>query len=104
MNKGFTLVRKTENDETIVHQGTASPREAAAVLAVVVGIAIIERLLPLDPYSDVLGVAGRVTGGVEDHRVVGVQVGNCVEGVRGHVDVDLLGARFDDLTSTVDRC
>lgn len=93
MNKGFTLVCKTENDETVVHQGAPSPRDAATVLEVVVGKTIIERLLPLDCYSDVLSVAGRVTGGVEDHRGVGIQVGHCVESVgRDNFDVDLLGA------------
>lgn len=93
MNKSFTLVCKTENDETVVHQRTSSPGDAAAVLEVVVGKTIVERLLPLDCYSDVLGVAGRVTGGVEDHRGVGIQVGHCVKSVgRGHLDVDLLGA------------
>lgn len=99
MNKGCALVFNSENDETIVHQGAPRPRDAAAILEVVVGKTIIEGLLPLDCYSDVLGVAGRVTGDIEDHRGVGVQVGRCVDGVgRGHVDVDLLGACFDEFT------
>lgn len=93
MNKGCALVCNSENDETIVHQGTPSPCDAATVLEVVIGKTIIERLLPLDCYSDVLGVSGRVTSDVEDYRGVGIQVSGCVDGVgRGHVDVDLLGA------------
>lgn len=105
MNKGFALVCNSKNDKTIVHQGTPSPRDAAAVLEVVVGKTVIERLLSLDCYSDVLGVAGRVAGDVEDHRGVGIQVSYCVDGVgRGHVDVDLLGACLDELTLAGGRC
>lgn len=93
MNKGFALVCKTENDESIVHQGTTSPRDTAAILEVVVGKTIIERLLPLGCDNDVLGIAGRVTGDIEDYRGVGIQVSHCVDGLgRGHVDEDLLGA------------
>lgn len=93
MNKRLALVGKTENDEPIVHQGTPSASDAATVLEVIVGKTIIERLLALDRHSNVLGVAGRVTGDVEDHRGIGILVSRRVEGVgRGHVDVDLFRA------------
>lgn len=105
MNKRFALVCKTENDESVVHQGTPSPGDAAAVLEVVVGETIIEGLLPLNRNSDVLGVAGRVTSDVEDHRGIRIQVSRCVDGVgRGHVNINLLGSWLDEITVVIQGC
>lgn len=92
MNKRFALVCETENDEPVIHQRASRPGDATAVLEVVVGKTINEWLLARDRYSNVLRVAGGVTSGVQDHRGIRVKVSCCIEGIRGHFDVDLLGS------------
>lgn len=99
MNKRLALVGNPEDDEPIILQRISIPDDTAFVLDVLVGKAVVETHLALGHHGNILGVAGRVAGDVEDHRGIRVEVSSRVDRVgRGHLNVDLLGARFDELT------